>query len=458
MRKLMPVTSLLVLMALAFAPASPASAGTSRPAASSSRGITTIDELLKATRQAKADTYLARPGSRIANATEFARMRRYVLRRYAGVHVEHSFRDAALKVVDCVPRAEQPSLRGKGEIAKVDAPPLAAPSERAPEATETSFAKQRELDVRLRRDGRDRLGNSRYCRTGLIPLARVTLVDLSRFETLDAFFAKGDRADEFQPGVGQQHEQLPADDATHYYARGAQFVDNFGANSWLNVWSPTVAEHHMSLSQIWVVGGEGESKQTVEAGWQVYPDKWGSKAALFIYYTTKGYTRGSGCYNVQCSGFVQVANNVYLGGGFTHYSSSGGTQWGFELQFKRDPRNGNWWLFYRGPGAWIPVGYYPHALFGTGQLASNAQKVAYGGEDTGKPNALQMGSGAFASGGFGQAAYQHTAFYIDTKVVSQWAKLSPYVPDPKCYTADIGASAGTWGVYLFFGGPRCPPG
>jgi hypothetical protein len=382
-------------------------------------------------------------------------MRAYVLRRYMGVHAVSSFLDQRDQVVDCVPLREQPSLRAGARLTKIAPVPLVAPKLPPRKSSPFAFASQRPLDVRLHRGAHDRFGNVRFCQAGTIPLERVTLAILSRFRTLASFFAKGDPGEEFRAGRTKPHP-IPPDDATHYYARGVQFVDNLGADAWLNVWSPSVSSHQMSLSQLWVVGSTGSTKQTVEAGWQVYPDKWaGNRAALFIYYTTAGYSSGSGCYNLDCSGFVQVANNVYLGAGFDHYSSSGGTQWGFELQYKRDPSNGNWWLFYRGPGAWVPVGYYPHSLFGPGQLATNAQKIAFGGEDTGQPSALQMGSGQFAAGSFASAAYQNTAFYIDTSVVSQWANLSSEVTDTHCYTADIGASSGSWGEYLFFGGPSC---
>jgi hypothetical protein len=235
-----------------------------------------------------------------------------------------------------------------------------------------------------------------------------------------------------------------------------QFVNNLGADSWLNVWSPTVASGRMSLSQLWVVAGTDNDKQTVEAGWQVYPDKWHSNnAALFIYYTKGGYQKGTGCYNTECDGFKQVANNVYLGSGFDHYSATDQGQWGFELQYKRSPTTGSWWLFYRGPGDWIPVGYYPKSLFGDGKLATQAEKVAFGGEDTGEPSAKQMGSGATADKHFSKAAFQNTIFYIDTQVVSQWANLSEEEPDPKCYTAEINNIFGSWGTYLYFGGPSC---
>ncbi len=454
------VTTTLAIVSgtVAFVGTAAGDSDSSRSASASSPGIVPLSRVLADTRKARAAQYLNRPGSRVVNARAFEQMRAYVLGRYTGVRVEHSFRDPPNRVVDCVPFADQPGVKGHpGATRGAKAPPrpTVRPAKPPRDGTNISFARQRPMDIRLRPGRSDAFGNRRFCHSGLVPLARVTLNELVRFPTLRSFFGKGDPREEFKPGRPKPHP-IPPDDASHYYARGVQFVDNLGADAWLNVWSPTTASHHMSLSQIWVVGSTGNTKQTAEAGWQAYPDKWGSSnAALFIYYTTKAYSSGSGCYNLDCSGFVQVANNIYLGGGFDHYSSIGGTQWGFELQYKRDPANGNWWLFYRGPGNWIPVGYYPHSLWGTGKLADNAEKVAYGGEDSGTPSALQMGSGEFASGGFGKSAYQHTAFYIDTKVVSQWASLSSEVTDTKCYTADIGASSGSWGVYLFFGGPKC---
>ena len=140
--------------------------------------------------------------------------------------------------------------------------------------------------------------------------------------------------------------------------------------------------------------------------------------------------------------------------GINHYSATDQTQWGFELQYKRNT-DGNWWLFYRGGGDWIPVGYYPKSLFGDGRLSRKAEKVAFGGEDTGGPSAKQMGSGAKSDQGFGKAAFQNTIFYIDTNTVSQWANLSKEEPDPTCYTATINNVFGSWGTYIYFGGLSC---
>src|SRR5207249_7804207 len=59
----------------------------------------------------------------------------------------------------------------------------------------------------------------------------------------------------------------------HRYAHAYQNVNNYGGASWLNLWDPTPTNHQFSLSQQWYVGGS--PVQTIEGGWQVYPDLYG---------------------------------------------------------------------------------------------------------------------------------------------------------------------------------------
>src|SRR6185369_1026606 len=109
-------------------------------------------------------------------------------------------------------------------------------------------------------------------------------------------------------------------------------------NSWLNLWNPVVDKDNESISQQWYSGGSGGSTQTLEGGWQVLENKYDTKkAVLFTYWTADNYDK-TGCYNLDCSGFVQVNNHWYLGGTWSSYSTTGGTQWGFEMQ----------WKYYRG--------------------------------------------------------------------------------------------------------------
>jgi neprosin-like protein len=245
-------------------------------------------------------------------------------------------------------------------------------------------------------------------------------------------------------------------DGTHRWAWGEQQVDNNGGDSVLNLWRPDPSPGVFSLSQHWYVGGSGSSTQTVEGGWQVYPGFYGTNdPVLFIFFTPDNYA--SGCYNLTCSGFVQVDNTWVLGGTLAPVSTDGGTQYFIRIQWQL--YKGNWWLFVQGNGNYIAVGYYPGTLFGSGQMATNAQYVKYGGETDSDSagNAGNMGSGAFASAGWTHAAYQRTIYYIDTALTSHWASLSANQPTSSCYTIDMNNnSGGSWATYFFFGGPKCP--
>ena len=243
---------------------------------------------------------------------------------------------------------------------------------------------------------------------------------------------------------------------THRWAWGEQEVNNRGGDSVLNVWKPDAAPGEFSLSQHWYVGGSGSSKQTVEGGWQVMPNFYStSDPVLFIYFTPDNYS--TGCYNLSCSGFVQVNNSWVLGGSLAPQSTDGGTQYIIRMQWQLF--EGNWWLFVKGSGEYVAVGYYPGSLFGRGQMATNAEKVKYGGETA--PNdenkAGNMGSGAFANTGWSHAAYQRTIYYIDTSLVSHWTNLSAHQPTSSCYTIDMHNNAGgAWATHFYFGGPKCP--
>ena len=64
------------------------------------------------------------------------------------------------------------------------------------------------------------------------------------FATLSEFL----RGRKFDDGSLDRPRNEKPTDGGHYYARGYQFVDNFGADAWLDVWSSKVQSHEMSLS------------------------------------------------------------------------------------------------------------------------------------------------------------------------------------------------------------------
>jgi hypothetical protein len=413
------------------------------------------------------------PNGAVTDPNVFAQMQQYILSYlYKGVQPSGSF-VLDTSTFDCVPVMQQPSVRILG-ITSLDSPPPPtvppppAGGGGAPPGTDVPVASPLSLGLS------DPYGNPISCADGTIPMRRITLDELTSFATLQLFFLKApDGVDEPplskvetpapSPAQAAPQAAMPAQPPAppapppnnHRYAYGRQYTNNLGGSSWLNLWSPAInlgANQVFSLSQHWYGSGAGNTTQTVEGGWQVYPAHYNNStnAATFIYWTPDGYT--TGCYNLDCAGFVQVNNAYAIGGAWTNYSTRGGAQYIFNMTWTLF--NGNWWLWLQGanPGSW--VGYYPGRIFNGGQLTLNATRFTYGGETFGNASWPPMGSGQFAVNGWQQAAYQRTVYYFDLTSTPQWTNLPATQPTPACYTFSFFAGAGAdWRSYFYFGGP-----
>ncbi len=407
---------------------------------------------LDTVRAASIEDYRGKPNTKVESAPAFEDMRAHVLHMYDGAAVVSSF-VLDESYVDCIRIESQPSVRELG-IKQIAKPPLGSTS--GVKVDVKAPGGLRYADSPLKHGLKDRFGNAISCPDGTIPMARITLDKLVRYRTLSDFLAKTPRERRGVHVKGGESEFLPDWDPTHLHAYGYQYVNSYGGNSWLNLWNPA---GDFSLSQHWYIGGSGSSTQTVEGGWQVLADKYNTnKAALFIYWTADDYQQ-TGCYNLDCAGFVQVSNSWYLGGTWSDYSSDGGTQWGFELQWKL--YSGNWWLLLKGPGDYEAVGYYPTSIYNGGQLSKLATLIEYGGETTRKTGDSwpQMGSGASANQGWQHAAFQNTIFYIprdENGGVGVWSELTGMAEGlATCYSINVipAASGGSWGSNFFYGGP-----
>jgi len=452
-------------------------------------------------------TYAQWNGTAVESSAAFDTIKAHILSMYNGIgNISNTFILDA-EYADCVDIDKQPTVRLLG-VDNIQRPPS--------NSSHPDFSQgdghDNYADSPLKLGLTDRFGNRVYCPDRTIPLARLTLQKLTRFPNLQAFFAKSQDSSTLPspqslgtvestkasegglvktiplarlilqeltwfpnlqaffaksldgsalpspPSRGvrrrRQEELTRRVEKPHLHAIGYQYVKNFGGNSWLNVWNPV---GYFTLSQQWYVGGSGDNMQTVEGGWIVYEQKFNTRnAVLFIYYTADDYGKQK-CWNHDCAAFIQTNNNWFLGGTWPHYSVSGGTQWGFEMQWKL--YNGNWWLFLKGSGSYEAVGYYPTKIFNGGQLSKNAELVQYGGE-VGRldpsHNWPQMGSGALPSAGWTKAAYQRSIFYIpkdENGGFGDWTGLSTTVEGlTKCW--DIAyTKGGSWGSYFHFGGP-----
>jgi hypothetical protein len=393
------------------------------------------------------------PVVRVKNADERRRMEQYIADYYRPLKIVQSLKVPWGEQIDCVDMYTQPALQRKGmENHKIQLRPSQIP--RALREGKTA------LPIGAEIPGQEYLKIGGPCPEGSIPIRRLTIDTLVRFQTLEDFFKKEAKTAPIEPPScgGSSGGSSP-----HEYAHAFQDVANWGAESVLNVWNVWVEwSNEFALSQMWVVRGAGSNLQTLEAGWQSYKDKYGDwNAHLFIYSTQDNYA-SQGCYNLDCGQFVQTDHSVYIGGGFNNVSNYGGGQWVIKLLIARDPGSGNWWLWYGD----TPVGYWPNSLYNATGLANQADTVDFGGEivntqPDGRHTDTDMGSGNYPSGGWEWAAYQSNLSYVDTNYFYADPTLTDTRTNAQCYDISLTDNSGSgWGDYFYFGGPgrngNCP--
>ncbi|XP_022714529.1 uncharacterized protein LOC111274158 [Durio zibethinus] len=172
---------------------------------------------------------------------------------------------------------------------------------------------------------------------------------------------------------------------------------------------------------------------------------------LFIYWTSDGYQK-TGCYNLECPGFVQTNNKVVLGSLLEPVSTYGGSQFDINIFIHKDRQSGNWWLRIQQ----IDVGYWPGSIFTT--LSDRADRLSWGGEivnlqSQGHHTSTQMGSGHFPSEGFTKASLIRNLRYMDESgSIKDAENVEPYVTRPECYYLQMGGMK-NFGTHFFFGGP-----
>ena len=433
--------------------------------------FTTFPTFLQQTQNARASEHLSRPGNKVRDAAAFEEMRQHILRMHRDMPVSGSY-VLNEHTYDCVPVMQQPSVRHLGIRQIAGAPPTPA----APAGANAGAANVAppQIPPGLNFDAH---GNLMGCTSGHVPIRRITLEETARFETLEHFFQKGpDGAGQAKQHSGAEPPCAAAGDGKcHAHAYAYQNVQNFGTSSTLELWNPPVVSPQVfSLSQHWLVNNTGVTGvQTIEGGWQVFPQKYGTaNAALFIYWTADGY-KTTGCYNHDCPGFVQTDNSVHLGGTFTAYSSIvNGSKNAQVINMTWLLWQGNWWLKYN--STW--VGYYPGGVFAQYQnipifntvipiyvgspMLSGSNQLQFGGETVGGfaffggwiilPTWPGMGDGIYGTQANASLAAQQRSIYYFTSSNgnSAWTSLTATQDTPtSCYTSSVS------GATLTFGGP-----
>ncbi|CAI9756298.1 unnamed protein product [Fraxinus pennsylvanica] len=291
-----------------------------------------------------------------------------------------------------------------------------------------------------------------FCPEGTIPIRRTTEQDFLRASSLRRFGRKIRRPIR-RDSSSYGHEHAVG------YVSGNQY---YGAKASINVWSPRVANHYeFSISQLWVIAGSfGDDLNTIEAGWQVSPELYGDNYPRFFTYWTSDAYQATGCYNLLCSGFVQINRRISIGAAISPISSYNRGQFDISLLVWKDPKHGNWWLEF---GNGVLVGYWPSILFT--HLRNHASMVQFGGEivnnrASNSHTSTQMGSGHFATEGFGKASYFRNLKVVDwDNSLMPLSNLRVLADHPNCYNIQGGINR-VWGNYFYYGGPgrnsRCP--
>jgi hypothetical protein len=293
---------------------------------------------------------------------------------------------------------------------------------------------------------------------GTVPVLRTDPRKLRFNKTLAEFLSKHGHRTKMRSYDGIGLEQ-PETGGPHDYGATSQTVNCFGGDGTISLFDPyTAHSDEFSLSQIGLQADSTKGRQTAEAGWQEFRDKYGDWIPhLFVFYTTNGYSESGdnvGGYNQEVKGWVQYSSAVYPGAISDHVSTPGGEQW--ELFIKYQLYQGNWWL--NVGGEWI--GYYPASLYLSPGLGNQADSIFFFGEIVDSAShsdatKTQMGTGYFAEYGWPYAAYQRQLRYqTDVNGAMTDYNGTAIITDTKEYDVELHMNSGTdWGSYFWFGGP-----
>ncbi|KAJ0258515.1 hypothetical protein HA466_0072910 [Hirschfeldia incana] len=360
-------------------------------------------------------------------------------------------------VIDCVPITNQPAL----------AHPLLINHtvQMSPSFNPASVFSESKLSSRTKNQQSNDITQLWHvngkCPVNTIPIRRTTKQDLYRASSVQNFGMKTQKSipklksydtTGVLPQNGHQHAIMYVEDGVFY-----------GAKAKINVWNPDVEmPNEFSLAQIWVLGGNFNSDlNSIEAGWQVSPQLYGDNhTRLFTYWTSDAY-QGTGCYNLLCSGFVQINREIAMGGSISPLSSYGNSQYDITILIWKDPKEGHWWLQF---GEKYIIGYWPASLFS--YLSESASMIEWGGEvvnsqsEAGQHTTTQMGSGRFAEEGWGKASYFKNVQVVDgSNKLRNPENLQVFTDQENCYNVKSG-NGGSWGSHFYYGGPgrnpNCP--
>ncbi|KAI3924488.1 hypothetical protein MKW98_032689 [Papaver atlanticum] len=250
----------------------------------------------------------------------------------------------------------------------------------------------------------------------------------------------------------------------HCINRGIRplFADQPGQHvtqGFINIANPTVGMDQHSSGQIWIETGPTSNPQSIQAGWAVSPSLYGdNRTHAFVSW----HANGTGCFNLLCSGFVQVHEGLTVGSVIDTVSQYGGDQYTLDLIIHQDKETGDWWL--QGGSELHNIGYWPGNIFPDMGKDQGASFVAWGGlTRTSSNNSPRMGNGYFP-----KEDYTKACSVVNVQVTDENYTLRDVTSDEiEVHTDSIDCYLVKFGGFLsqedrigfMFGGPggdKCP--
>ncbi|KAK7291128.1 hypothetical protein RIF29_06035 [Crotalaria pallida] len=265
------------------------------------------------------------------------------------------------------------------------------------------------------------------CPIGTVPIRRTTKDDLIRLKHLSN--NNGMLTEEVE---GSQFAAVNLNGADRYY----------GIKGNINTYNPTVASKEQ-MSGAYISLAKGPS--------QVYPKIQGDvQTYFFIAWENK--QNQTGCYNLQCPGFVQIDNHFHIGSPITSTSTFGGQQFEMSVAILLDPTTNNWWVRLEDKN----LGYFPSTIFSDMSYADKGGWYGRTMTTLGNPSP-PMGSGHFPDDRFGHACFiRQMTFQNETRkdIPPEMKLVGIYKDNPSCYDVKYtGYVDKSLGYAMQFGGP-----
>ncbi|RZC61826.1 hypothetical protein C5167_023565 [Papaver somniferum] len=353
------------------------------------------------------------------------------------------------EVFDCVDENKQPAFdHPLLKNHKIRSRPTSSPL-RASNGTfsSSSSATQSPKMVNLRRV---------KCPEGTVPIRRTSKEDLIRIK---AFMESSELVSPIvHPNDDYEVKEPPGRHIAAYHSLPAtepdQHLEFHGIQAMMTVENPSVGPTQRSVSLVWLESGPNDSRNALQAGWMVSPQVFGdNKTHISVLWVSST----SGCYNIQCTGFVQKHRDYYVGQVIEHTSQYDGAQYAMGAYIHQDAGTGDWWFTIYGGKMNADIGYWPREV--VPHLGAGADLMVWGGLVYNHPHETSppMGNGHFPDGNPKTVAVMYDMHYLDGNYASAvpviWSDFGRRQDNDNCYTITRNDFDETYRYNIFFGGP-----